>query len=84
MRRREMRLYRLFGIDAAGAVVAQLVDAVAYLHCRGVVHAGRLSRLSHFSISNLILAECDLRFSRGEHALPSPPFHRRSYSGPVV
>jgi serine/threonine-protein kinase SRPK3 len=53
---REAGNKRLFWLDVAHAIVTQLVQAIAFMHSRGVVHGGE--RLRYHHISRLLLTTC--------------------------
>jgi hypothetical protein len=53
---REVGSKRLFWSDVAHAIAAQLIQAAAFMHSRGVVHGGE--RLRYHHISRLSLTTC--------------------------
>jgi serine/threonine-protein kinase SRPK3 len=53
---REAGNKRLFRLNVAHAIAAQLIQAIAFMHSRGVVHGGE--RLRYHHISRLSLTTC--------------------------
>ncbi|KAH9225407.1 hypothetical protein K456DRAFT_1797383, partial [Colletotrichum gloeosporioides 23] len=54
----------LFRLNVARALVAQLIQGVAYMHSQGVVHGGKLTLRSDLHSGNLLLALPDEELSK--------------------
>lgn len=74
---REASHKRVFQPIVARAIAAQLIQAVASLHARGIVHGGEHSREQIDVLWSL--ADQTSRSSRGQYSIPLASYHRPSH-----